>query len=191
MLLRLFDAKRATVRAHVFILMFSVASCRRHPAHVPETSLTTAKSHSAPAPPLSWLVGTWRNADASAGTEAEEIWERPIGGAMLGSFRLIKEGQPRFYEFMVLAQSAAETLLILRHFDPNLTAWEDTGTPLQYRLSKFAPGYARFDHVGHDPVRSIEYELESGGGLSIRLYREPHEKRSEFHFVKVARERSE
>ena len=46
-----------------------------------------------------WLAGHWRG--EGLGGQCEEIWSAPAAGTMVGSFRLMKDGEVSFYELMV------------------------------------------------------------------------------------------
>ena len=43
---------------------------------------------------LSWLAGHWRG--EGLGGQCEEIWSAPQAGTMMGTFRLMKDGEVQF-----------------------------------------------------------------------------------------------
>src|SRR5690606_30910946 len=52
---------------------------------------------------VAWLEGRW--VGEGLGGAAEETYSPPAGGAMIGAFRSLKaDGQPNFYEFVLLAE---------------------------------------------------------------------------------------
>jgi hypothetical protein len=44
---------------------------------------------------------------------------------MLGTFRLIKDGKPVFYEFLTLTVVDGRIVMRLKHFNPDMTGWEE------------------------------------------------------------------
>ena len=72
---------------------------------------------------LSWLTGRWTG-DGLGGT-TEESWSAPAGGTMIGTFRLVKDGKPVFYELLTITQAERGLVMRLKHFHPDLTGWEE------------------------------------------------------------------
>lgn len=72
---------------------------------------------------LQWLVGYW--AGTGLGGECEEVWMPAVDGQMIGTFRFWKEGKLVFSEFMHLIQEEESITLKLKHFNPDLSGWEE------------------------------------------------------------------
>lgn len=70
-----------------------------------------------------WLTGRW--VGEGLGGEMEEVWSPPVGGQMVGHFRLIRDGAPVFYELMFIDVAEGGLRMRLKHFNPDYTAWED------------------------------------------------------------------
>lgn len=70
-----------------------------------------------------WLAGRW--VGEGFGGEMEEAWAPPVGGQMIGHFRYWREGQPQFYEFMIIDVAEGGLRMRLKHFNPDFTAWEE------------------------------------------------------------------
>jgi hypothetical protein len=83
-----------------------------------------------------WLAGRW--VGTGLGGELEEVWSRPAGGQMVGHFRLLREGKPVFYEFILLDVTDGGIRMRLKHFNPDHTAWEEKDT-----WTTFAPVSSR------------------------------------------------
>jgi hypothetical protein len=81
---------------------------------------------------LEFLVGRWIG-EAFGGT-VEEAWNPVIGGEMLGTFRLVQEGAPVFYEIMVLSSEEGRIVMRLKHFNPGLIAWEEKADSVAFPL---------------------------------------------------------
>ena len=104
---------------------------------------------------LSWLAGHWRG--EGLGGQCEEIWSAPQAGTMMGTFRLMKDGEVQFYEFMVLTREAEGIVMKIKHFTPNLVGWEEKDDAVRFALEDLAPNRARFE--GLTAVRTGD-ELE-------------------------------
>ena len=92
---------------------------------------------------LAWLAGRWTG--SGLGGETEETWSAPAGGAMMGMFRLVKGGTVVFYEFLTLVEREGSLLLKLKHFNADLTGWEEKGAFVTFRLIETTPAELRFD----------------------------------------------
>ena len=90
-----------------------------------------------------WLAGHWEG--NALGGVVEEIWTEPRGNAMLGSFRLLRNDQPVFYELCLLIEEQGTLTYKVKHFHPDLTAWEDKDELTVFDLVKVEPN-AMFFH---------------------------------------------
>jgi hypothetical protein len=72
-----------------------------------------------------WLAGRW--VGEGFGGQMEEAWAPPVGGQMVGHFRHWRDGEPRFYEIMLLDVVEGGVRMRVKHFNPDFTAWEDRG----------------------------------------------------------------
>lgn len=75
-----------------------------------------------------WLAGHWTG-DGFGGT-SDEVWSLPAGGAMMGVYRNIQDGKVVFYEFITLD----ETGMKLKHFNPDMKAWEEKEDFVHFEL---------------------------------------------------------
>ncbi|MBX9745480.1 MAG: hypothetical protein K2X34_01165 [Hyphomonadaceae bacterium] len=73
-----------------------------------------------------WLAGRW--VGEGFGGQMEEAWAPPVGGQMIGHFRYWRDGQPQFYEFMIMDVVEGGIRMRLKHFNPDYTTWEDRET---------------------------------------------------------------
>lgn len=81
---------------------------------------------------LSWLVGSWEG--EAFGGVCQEIWEANAGGTMTGTFKLISGNKISFYEFMVIDLSLEQPALILKHFNANMTGWEEKDSVITFPI---------------------------------------------------------
>ena len=55
---------------------------------------------------------------------------------MVGTYRLVKDGKPVFYEMMWLLESEGTLILRLKHFGPELVGWEEKDKTVDFRFIK-------------------------------------------------------
>ena len=128
-----------------------------------------------PAPPpatldrLSWIAGHWEG--EIGGALSEEIWSAPSGDAMMGMWRLVKDGKARVYEFLVIEQQAAGPVLTFRHFSPGLVAWEEKDRPLVLPLVRHTDSEAVFDNGDTAKPLRLTYRRPAPGELVVVLER--------------------
>ncbi len=72
---------------------------------------------------LGWLVGEWTG--EGFGSVLHETYSAPVGGQMPGHFYAAKNGKADFYEFVMIAEVGSSIEYRVRHFNPDMTAWED------------------------------------------------------------------
>ena len=77
---------------------------------------------------------------------------------MVGSFRLLSDGQVVFYELMVIETQDDTVIMSLKHFDGGLTGWEKRKQAVRFRLVEASQGHASFQQEGED--QRLVYALE-------------------------------
>lgn len=110
-----------------------------------------------------WLTGRW--VGEGFGGEMEEVWSPPVGGQMVGHFRHWRDGQPQFYEIMLLDVVDGGVRLRVKHFDPDFTGWEERG-----EWHTFEPVLASGDRLLFDGL-DIQREGADRIVMSIRIRR--------------------
>lgn len=101
-----------------------------------ETRIGAADFESPPATidQVSWLVGQW-SGEGIDGAAARESWLPPSGGTMVGTFVQERaDGGIRFTEHLYLMEEGGTLVLRLKHFNADLTAWEEKDGMLSFRL---------------------------------------------------------
>lgn len=86
---------------------------------------------------FSWLTGRWEG--RGFGGVVEETWNPIMGSTMVGTFRLVKEAGPEFYEILLLAPEGNTMVYKVKHFHPDLTGWEQKDDYHTFRLVKVTP----------------------------------------------------
>jgi hypothetical protein len=72
-----------------------------------------------------WLAGRW--VGEGFGGQMEEVWSPPVGGQMIGHFRYWRDGEPQFYEIMMMDVADGGVRMRVKHFNPDFTGWEERG----------------------------------------------------------------
>ncbi len=73
--------------------------------------------------PLAFLSGRWTS-DSAEGHE-EEYWSPATGKSMVGTFRVLKDGDAVFYEFWAIEVEGSKAIFKMKHFDRGLLGWEE------------------------------------------------------------------
>ena len=126
-----------------------------------------------------WLAGgTWRG--DGLGGASEETWSTPAAGAMMGMFRVVQKdaaGAERIglYEFMNFVETDGTLVLRIKHFNADMTGWEEKEAYLTFRLARVTPDAVQFDGLTfrrEAPDRMTIYlALRSGGELREEAFR--------------------
>ena len=94
---------------------------------------------------MDWLVGQWVG-EGIQGAPAMESWLPPTGGTMVGTFvQETTEGAIMFTEHLYLMQENGSLVLRLKHFNADLTGWEEKDGMLTFRLVAIEPCAAYFN----------------------------------------------
>lgn len=108
---------------------------------------------------MAWLAGAWTG--EGLGGISEEMWSRPAGGAMVGTYRLIKDGKPVFYETCWIVEQEGTIALRLKHFNADLTGWEEKDKTVDFRFIKKEGNRVYFS--------GLTFERASNSELNIYL----------------------
>ena len=83
---------------------------------------------------LSWLVGRWTG--EGLGGQIDEVWGEAAGGAMVGYFRLVRDGKPVFYEILTIIEIEGSLEMRLKHVNADMTGWEEKNDFVTFKLAK-------------------------------------------------------
>jgi len=98
---------------------------------------------SARASQLSWLAGQWDG--AGLGGDCQESWLPPVGGSLVGTFRMAKQGEPVFFEFLAITEDAGSLTFRVKHFNPDITGWEEKDESVDFPLVAIGDREVYFD----------------------------------------------
>jgi hypothetical protein len=79
---------------------------------------------------MAWIAGHWTG-DAMGG-QFEETWNPPLGGEMMGMFKLVKDGKVSFYEILTIVPKDDSYVLRLKHFSKGLVGWEEKDKSVEF-----------------------------------------------------------
>ncbi len=108
---------------------------------------------------ISWLAGAWSG--TGLGGVSEETWSKPNNGIMVGTYRLIIDNKPIFYEMMWMMEHGGSIILRLKHFTPALVGWEEKDKTVDFKFVDKQGDRMRFS--------GLTFEKVGGKGLNIYL----------------------
>ena len=127
---------------------------------------------------VAWLTGHWRG--SALGGVSEEIWSAPEANSMMGMFRLMKDGATVFYEIMSIQPDGHSIVLVLKHFNADLTGWEERDEVLRFRLVKLTPTEAWFEGLTFRRLDADTLQVQLAIGMRDGTARE-----EEFRYARV------
>lgn len=149
-----------TARPSGAVLALVLLAAATASAQAPAAENTKRLTAGATSPPatvadMAWLAGRWTG--DGLGGQVEEIWSPPQVGAMMGMFRLVREETIVFYELMTLREENGSLVLRVKHFNPDLTGWEEKGETVDFPLVRVTADRFYFDGLtfhrhGNDAV---------------------------------------
>jgi len=117
------------MRKLAFVLMFVIV-----PAFCFGSDKNDNKAPAAKIEEMAWLAGHW--VGEGLGGISEESWSPPRAGSMMGMYRLIKDGEVNFYEFLTIVEKDNSLVLQLKHFTKAFTGWEEKDEHLSWNLKR-------------------------------------------------------
>lgn len=81
---------------------------------------------------LAWLQGQWEGPGLTG--LATEVYSGPAGGQIAGHFRQLRDGRVWFFEIMAIAQVGPTLEYRLKHFNEDLTGWEEKAAVVKFPL---------------------------------------------------------
>lgn len=106
---------------------------------------------------VSWIQGHWKG--EAFGGVTEEIWSPPLGDSMMFSFKLVVDDNVQFYELGIIRQVDDTLILQLKHFNNDLTGWEEKNETEDFRLIKIDKSRVYFDDFTLEKINDNEINL--------------------------------
>lgn len=127
--MRLFRPFAAPLMAALWLMLPLAATAQETrtatPDHVPPPAVIGQ---------MDWLAGRWEGMGI-ADQPAIESWLPAVGNTMVGTFvQADGAGGIMFSEHMYLMEEGGSLVLKLKHFNPDLTGWEDAPDMQRFRL---------------------------------------------------------
>ncbi len=117
---------------------------------------------------VSWFVGSWSG--AAFGGTAEEVWNPPSAGTMMGAFKVLNGDQVVFYELIILAEEEGSLSLKVKHFNADFSAWEEKKDYVDFRLVKVEEDAVHFSGLSfyriNDDLLHVYIALNENGEVS-------------------------
>lgn len=164
-----------------FILCFLVSAIGQASDSVVKTLSLKEGQKGGPATieDVAWLAGYWKG--EGLGGICEEFWTGLSQDSMTGLFRLVKDGKTVFQEIFTITEQGNSLILKLKHFNPDLTGWEEKNQTIDFPLVRVAPNEAFFDGLTYrklpDGALQIFLRLSMKDGKSVeeefRFERQP------------------
>ncbi len=92
---------------------------------------------------LKWLAGRWEG--EAFGGQFEEVWSPATAGSMCGTFKLMVNDAVSFYEIFTITFDSAGPVLRLKHFNADLTGWEEKDEVITFPFVGGDANELRFD----------------------------------------------
>ena len=106
---------------------------------------------------ISWLAGRWQG--EAFGGICEEAWEKPSGPGMVGTFKLIAEDKIKFYEIMTITPDSSGPVLKLKHFNADLTGWEEKDEVITFSFIEAGENKIKFDGISYELISTDELKI--------------------------------
>jgi len=106
---------------------------------------------------VSWISGYWLG--EAFGGVTEEIWSNPLGNSIMGSFKLVVDGNIQFYELCTISEENETLIFRLKHFHSDLKGWEEKDERLESQLVKIEGNRAYFNDFTFERISDNELNI--------------------------------
>jgi len=92
---------------------------------------------------VAWIAGSWEG--EAFGDQVQEVWSPPLGDSMMCAFKLVVDGKVEFYELCQIREENGSLVLRLKHFNGDLSGWEEKDETVEFKLVKVEKDIVYFD----------------------------------------------
>lgn len=132
------------IRIAILCLVVWAVAAGAHASEPQTLSLAEGKgSPPATIDQVAWIAGHWTG--EGLGGISEEIWSEPDAGSMMAVYRSMREGEISFYEILTIAEHEGSLVLRLKHFNADMTGWEEKDEVISFPLVKVGEREVFFD----------------------------------------------
>ena len=135
---------------------------------------------------LAWMKGEWVRQQGD--DQLEEIWSAPAGDSLMGMFRWSKQGKLWMLELMAITVEGEDVVVRLKHFDRQITGWEEKEAPPAYKLVRQKEGEAVFENAAQTNPRRFIFQGNGTDRYVVRLESVKGEETSAMEFVFAKRD---
>lgn len=130
---------KSTLSCVTILLCLSLLWASHSDAQDKDDRLTASEKPRFDLESLDWLAGYW--VGEGFGGVCEEMWSPPVAGSMVGTFKMSDgERQVSFYEIFTLTlDSAGLPQINLKHFNADMTGWEEKEEMVTFRYESDRP----------------------------------------------------
>lgn len=140
------------------VILFFVYGCKAQEKTGNTVSFTeNMSSPKASLDDVSWIQGHWKG--KAFGGITEEIWSPPLGSSMMFSFKLVVDNEVQFYELGIIREINETLILQLKHFNSDLTGWEEKDETEDFKLIKIDKDHVYFDDFTFERISDNEINL--------------------------------
>ncbi len=123
------------------IVIAGLVACLQIESFAQDSSVATTNKPTIES--FEWIAGNWQG--EAMGGSFEESWNLASGGAMMGMFKFVDDGEVNFYEILTIVPSDDSFVLRLKHFDAGLKGWEEKDKSIEFPLVSVSPTEAKFE----------------------------------------------
>lgn len=132
---------------------------------------------------LAWLAGSWIG--EGLGGVAREFYSPPMGGIITGHFVYQRGESMGFSEILSIAPLGDSLIYRLKHFNPDLTGWEEKDEVIEFPLIAREGDAFFFNGLtvrkdGDDGL-VVAVRLDQGGEVGEAVFRYRRESRDSVH----------
>lgn len=162
----------------LFALLLCSGVCAAEDGPFVETRVAVQGQDAPPATvdELAWLAGAW--VGEGLGGTAREVYSPPSGGLIAGHFIYQRGETVGFFELLSIAEVDGSLVYRLKHFNPDLTGWEEKDQVVEFPLVAHEGDAFYFDGLtirkdGDDGmVAAVRIDRgEAGVGEAVFRYR--------------------
>lgn len=129
------------------------------------------------------LTGNWRG---KIGDDiVDEYWSIMAANTLIGMFRWLKEGEVSFYEFVVIDNIDGKIRLKIKHFNPDLTGWEEKANYIHYVLRDISDSQVIFGSEDPTEKGRLIYERQGEKKLTVILEMSKSDRTLRFEFDRI------
>jgi len=148
-------------------------------------SAVQARAAQTPAPAiqsLAFLSGLWTE-DSKDGSE-EEYWSKPLRSSIVGTYRVVKDGNAVFYEFWAIEIDDGQLVFKMKHFNQGLIGWEEKADIVRLTTSVLGRQNVLFSNA--DGTLTLRYQRKGNDLTStLRRVRGGKTKEDVFHLHRI------